>query len=443
MLRMPLVAAALLCCCAVDAAWAQPESSTRHVIVIEIDGIIQPITAEYFTDAIDQADTTGAELIVLVLRTPGGLLDSTRTMVSRMITSRAPVVVFVGPSGARAASAGFILLEAADVAAMAPGTHAGAAHPVSGSGEKMDDATSQKAASDAAAYVRTLAEARGRNVALAADAVLQSRAFTDRESLDANPPLIDLDVKDVDELLMQLDGRTIKRFDGRTTTVHTKDAEIRRVDMTGRQRFLSFIAHPQVSYILMTLGLLGLTIELWNPGLIAPGVAGGVCLLLAFFAFQILPVNMAGLLLVVFGIALLFLELKVPSFGALGVGGAVSLILGSLMLTDVVPGVRVGLGIVLPPAIGFVAIFLFLGRLALRAQRRPPVTGAQALVGQLARVRTPLLPDEPGFVDLRGEIWRAVSLVPLPPGHPVRVTRIDGLTLTVEPAELTTSKGAD
>jgi membrane-bound serine protease (ClpP class) len=307
----------------------------------------------------------------------------------------------------------------------------------------MDDTTSQKAASDVAAYVRTLAEARGRNVSLAADAVLQSRAFTDREALDASPPLIDLTAKDVDDILMRLDGRTIKRFDGRSTTVHTKDAEVRRRDMTRRQQFLSAIAHPQVSYILMTLGLLGLTVELWNPGLIAPGVVGGLCLLLAFFAFQILPVNMAGVLLVVFGIALLVLELKVPSFGALGVGGAVSLILGSVMLTDVVPGVRVGLGVILPAAIGFAVVFLFLGRLAVRAQMRPPVTGAQTLVGQFARARTPLLPDQPGLVDLRGEIWRAVSPVPLIPGQPVRVARVDGLTLTVEPADLISPKGAD
>ena len=441
--RTWFVAAALLLCGIVDAGRAQPQSPAGQVIVTEIDGIIQPITAEYFTDAIDEADTSSAELVILVLRTPGGLLDSTRDMVSRMITSRAPVVVFVGPSGARAASAGFILLMAADVAVMAPATHAGAAHPVSGSGEKMDDTTSQKAASDAAAYVRSIADARGRNVGLAGEAVLQSRAFTDREALDAMPPLIDISAKDLDDVLRQLDGRTIKRFDGRSTTVSTRSANVRRIEMTRRQRFLSAIAHPQVSYILMTLGLLGLTVELWNPGLIAPGVVGAVCLLLAFFAFQILPVSMVGLLLVVLGIALLLLELKVPSFGALGIGGAISLVMGSVMLTDVVPGVRVGLGIIVPTAIGFAVVFLFLGRLALRAHRQPPVTGAQALVGHLARVRTPLLPNEPGLVDLRGEIWRAISLVPLPPGHPVRVSRVDGLTLTVEPADLTAPKGAD
>jgi len=444
MRRASLVVAAVLLCCIAGPVRAQPAASARpHVIVTEIDGIIQPITAEYFTDAIDRADTSGADLVVLVLRTPGGLLDSTRAMVSRMITSRAPVVVFVGPSGGRAASAGFILLIAADVAVMAPGTHAGAAHPVSGSGEKMDDTTSQKAASDAAAYVRTLAEARRRNVTLSAQAVIESRAFTDHEALDAKPPLVDLSAKDVPDILQQLDGRMITRFDGRSTLVQTRDADVQRIEMTWRQRFLSAIAHPQVAYILMTLGVLGLTVELWNPGLVAPGVVGGLCLLLAFFAFQILPVSTAGVLLVIFGLALLVLELKVPSFGALGIGGAVSLVIGSVMMTDVVPGVRVGLGLVAPVAIGLAAVFLFLGRLALTAQRRPAVMGNAALVGQVGRVRTPLVPNEAGHVDLRGEIWRALSPVPLPPGHPVRVMRVNGLTLTVEPADQTPRKGDD
>src|SRR5262245_14924251 len=210
-----------------------------------VDGIIHPVSAEYLTEIIDQADTSGADIVVIVLRTPGGLLDSTRTIVSRMITSRAPVAVIVSPSGSRAASAGFVLMMAADVAAMAPGTHIGAAHPVSGTGETMDETTSQKAASDAAAYVRSLAEARGRNVMLAADAVLESRAFTDREALQASPPLIDIVAADVPDLLRQLDGRTIKRFDGRPVTLRTADAEVRTIDMTLRQRFLGAIAHPQ------------------------------------------------------------------------------------------------------------------------------------------------------------------------------------------------------
>src|SRR5688500_16690582 len=314
------------------------------VLVAELDGIVHPISAEYLTETIDEADTSGAAAVVFVLRTPGGLLDSTRTIVSRMITSRAPVVVFVGPPGARAASAGFILTLAADVAVMAPGTHIGAAHPVSGSGEDVNETMASKAASDTAAYARSLAAARGRNVPFSEEAVLKSRSFTDREALAAAPPLIDLVSADVDRILDELDGRMIRRFDGRAAQLNTANAEIRRVTMTWRQRFLSAIAHPQVAYLLMTLGILGLTVELWNPGAVIPGVVGGLALLLAFFAFQIVPVGTTGLLLIVFGIALLILELKVPSFGVLGIGGTVALMIGSIMATREVPGVRIQLG---------------------------------------------------------------------------------------------------
>ena len=275
---------------------AQPRSAGRPlVLVAELDGIIHPVSAEYLTGVIDQADTSGADLVVIILRTPGGLLESTRTIVSRMITSRAPVAVLVAPSGARAASAGFVITIAADIAAMAPGTHIGAAHPVSGGGQSMDETMSQKAASDTAAYVRSLAEARGRNVTRAEEAVFQSRAFTDREALEAMPPLIDLSAADLNDLLQRLDGRSLTRFDGRATTLRTGGAEVRRIEMTRRQQFPGAIAHPQIAYILMSLGILGLTVELWSPGAILPGVAGGVCLLLAFFAFQILPVNTIGL----------------------------------------------------------------------------------------------------------------------------------------------------
>jgi membrane-bound serine protease (ClpP class) len=437
-----LLLAALLLSGLATPAWTQPADPVRPVVVVaEIDGIIHPVTAEYLSNAIDEADASGAELVVLVLRTPGGLLESTRTMVSRMITSRAPVVVFVGPAGGRAASAGFILLMAADVAVMAPGTHSGAAHPVSGDGASMDETMSEKAASDAAAYVRSIAEARGRNIELAAEAVIESRAFTDSEALAADPPLVDFTAAGIPEILDRLDGREVTRFDGRTTTVRTANAEIRRVEMTRRQWFLSAIAHPQVAYLLMTLGLLGLTVELWNPGLVAPGVAGGLCLLLAFFAFQILPVDTAGLLLVVFGILLLGLELAIPSFGALGVGGTISLVIGSVMLTDTVPGVSVSLGIVAPVALAFAAVFLLLGRLALRAFKQAPATGAEALVGAIARARTALAPGAPGQVDLHGENWTAVSPTAVEPGGAVRVARINGLTLTVEPAD--PIKGAD
>ena len=407
-----------------------------------VDGIIHPVSAEYVTEIIDQADTSGADIVVLVLRTPGGLLDSTRTIVSRMITSRAPVAVIVSPSGSRAASAGFVLMMAADVAAMAPGTHIGAAHPVSGTGETMDETTSQKAASDAAAYVRSLAEARGRNVMLAADAVLESRAFTDREALQASPPLIDIVATDVPDLLRQLDGRTIRRFDGRPVTLRIADAEVREIDMSLRQRFLGAIAHPQIAYFLLTLGMLGLTIELWNPGAIIPGVAGGICLLLAFFAFQILPVNVTGLLLVVLGIGFLLLELKIPSFGALGVGGAISLVVGSIMLTrGAVPGIEVNIGAIVAVAIGFSALFLFLGRLALRAQRLKPVTGVEGMVGLQGSARDAIEPGAPGYVDVHGELWRASSSTSIARNQTVRVTGVDGLTLIVEPSSAGAREG--
>jgi len=415
---------------------AQPDAERPRAIVAEFDGIIHPVSAEYLTDTIDLADTTGADVIVFILRTPGGLLDSTRTIVSRMITSRAPVVVFVGPSGARAASAGFILTIAADVAVMAPGTHIGAAHPVSGSGEAMDDTTAKKAASDTAAYARSLAQARGRNVMQSAEAVLESRAFTDREALEADPPLIDFTAGDVDDLLRQLDGRTIRRFDGRTMTIDTSEAEIVRVDMTRRQRLLSAIAHPQIAYLLLTLGALGLTIELWNPGAIVPGVVGGLSLLLAFFALQILPVDTTGLLLILFGIGLLIVELKVPSFGVLGIGGIVSLLVGSIMLTREIPGLpgmTVSLTVVVPVVLGLGAIFLFLGRLALKAQAQLPATGAEGMVGEEGCARTPIAPNVPGQVDVHGEIWRAFSHEPLPAGARVRVVEVNGLTLLVEP----------
>jgi membrane-bound serine protease (ClpP class) len=444
MARVVLAAAALVLASGSGAPAQAPADARPLALVAEFDGIIHPISAEYLTAVIDDADTSGAEIVIFVLRTPGGLLESTRTIVSRMITSRAPVAILVAPSGARAASAGFVLMMAADIAAMAPGTHIGAAHPVSGTGENMDETMSKKAASDAAAYVRSLAEARGRNVMLAADAVIESRAFTDREAMMASPPLVEFSAKDTDDLLRQLDGKTIKRFDGRPATLHTANAEVRRIEMSRRQQFLGAIAHPQIAYMLLTLGMLGLTIELWSPGAILPGVAGGLCLLLAFFAFQILPVNTIGLLLILFGLALLILELKIPSFGALGIGGTVSLVIGSIMLTrDVIPGVPVGLGFIVPAALGISAITLFLGRLALRAQRQQSVTGIEGMIGAGGRARTDIGPDAAGQVDIHGEIWRAQSATHIAAGQPVRVTAVNGLTLSVEAAGAPVGEGAD
>jgi membrane-bound serine protease (ClpP class) len=424
-------------------AFAQSSGQTRpSAIVAELDGIVHPVSADYLTNVIDESDASGAAVVVFVLRTPGGLLDSKRTIVSRMITSRAPVVVFVGPSGARAASAGFIIALAADVTAMAPGTHIGAAHPVSAGGQQDDEVMQSKAASDTAAYARSLAQARGRNVELSAEAVLKSRAFTEREALDAKPPLIDLVAADLDTLLRELKGRTIRRFDGRAAVLPAEELEVRRIEMTWRQRFLSAIAHPQVAYILMTLGLLGITVELWNPGAVVPGVIGVLSLLLAFFAFQVIPIATTGLLLIVFGIALLLAELAVPSFGVLGVGGTVALVIGSIMATRQVPGIQVRLGAIVPVALALAAAILLLGRLALQAQRRAPQVGAETMIGDVGRTRAPLAADTPGQIDVRGEIWRAVSRTPLPAGARVRIVAMDGLTLLVEPLDDRQLEGA-
>jgi membrane-bound serine protease (ClpP class) len=410
-------------------------AGTPLVVVAEVDAIIHPVSAGYITSAIARADSAGASLVVIVLRTPGGLVDSTREIVSKMIAARTPVAVFVAPSGARAASAGFILTIAADIAAMAPGTAIGAAHPVSGDGTSGDETMAKKAASDVAAYVRSLADKRGRNVTLAEQAVLESRAFTDQEALAAKPPLIDLVAPDLAQLLDRLDGREVVHFDGRKTTLRTANARIDRVEMTWRERILSAVAHPQVAYLLFSLGTLGLTIELWNPGSILPGVVGGICLLLAFFAFQILPVNYAGLLLILFGLVLLILEIKVTSFGLLAVGGLLSLIFGSLMLFDSsLPELQIGLRFVLPLVLGFSAVVLFLVRLAVDAQRRRATTGIQGMIGERGRAMTAIGPGLSGRVAAHGEIWQAVSSHPVAAGDEIEVLAVEGLKLHVRAA---------
>lgn len=397
-----------------------------------VDALIHPVSAEFIIDTIDRADRDGASLVILTLRTPGGLLDSTNTIVSRMLAAKTPVAVFVGPSGTRAASAGFLITIAADVAAMAPGTHIGAAHPVQGGGEKLDETMAKKMASDVAASARTWASGRGRNAELADEAVRESRSFTEVEALNATPPLIDLVVKDVPDLIAKLEGRTIRRFDGRSVVLKTAGARVVNIEMNWRQRLLSALAHPNIAYLLLSLGMLGLTIELWNPGSILPGVAGGVCLLLAFFTFQVLPVSYAGILLILFGVALLILEVKVTSHGVLSIGGIVSLFFGSMMLIDSsAPELQVSLSVILPVVIGLSAILFGLVRLGIAAQRRRPTTGDAGMVGESGRVLTAIAPDRPGRVATHGEIWTAKSAEAIPEGDEVFVTGVEGLTLHV------------
>jgi membrane-bound serine protease (ClpP class) len=420
---------------AASAAAAAGASADRAPVVETalVDGIIHPVTSEFMRSAIAKADAEGAALIVFTLHTPGGLLDSTRDINNAIIAAKTPVAVFVGPAGNRAASAGFLITMAADVAAMAPGTHIGAAHPVAGNGEKIDDTMAKKMASDTAAYARTIAAQRGRSVDLVEKAVTESRSFTEQEAKSATPPLIDIIAADVPDLLRQLDGRTVKRFNGSSVTLKLAGADVRTIEMTTAQRVLSAIAHPQIAYLLLTLGTLGLTIELWSPGAILPGVAGGICLLLAFFALQVLPVSYAGLLLMMLGFVLLILEVKVTSHGLLAVGGIASLLFGSLMLIDSpLPEMQIGLRLIVPVTLSLSGILLFLVTIGLRAQAQPSTTGESGMLLAAGQALTPIEPGGTGRVATHGEIWTATAAESIHQGDAVVVTGVNGLTLTVK-----------
>jgi membrane-bound serine protease (ClpP class) len=400
-----------------------------------VDGIIHPVSSEFMRSAIARADADGAALIIFTLHTPGGLLDSTRDINNAIIAAKTPVAVFVGPAGNRAASAGFLITMAADIAAMAPGTHIGAAHPVAGNGEKIDDVMAKKMSSDTAAYARTIAAQRGRNVPLVEQAVVESRSFTEQEAIGATPPLIDVIATDVPDLIKKLDGRKVRRFNGDTVTLKLANADVRNMEMTFAQRVLNAIAHPQIAYLLLTLGTLGLTIELWSPGAVVPGVAGGICLLLAFFALQVLPVSYAGVMLILLGFVLLILEVKVTSHGVLAVGGISSLFLGSLMLIDSpLPELQIGLRLIVPMTATLAGILLFLVALGVKAQGQPSVTGESGMLHAPGEALTPIEPGGTGRVAAHGEIWNATASEPVQAGDRVVITGINGLLLTVKRA---------
>jgi membrane-bound serine protease (ClpP class) len=415
----PLLAAAL--------AAAPSAALAADIPVVELDGIVHAVSARHVISAIEAADAAGAPLVVLRLDTPGGLDTSMRQIVDRMLNCRTPVAVFVGPSGARAASAGFIITVAADVAAMAPGTNIGAAHPVAGIGQ-MDEVMSKKVANDAAAYIRGKAARRGRNVEMAEKAVLESRSFTDREALDLK--LVDLVVKDVDELLRSLDGREITRFDGSKATLRLGGHAAREVKMDWRQAILSAIASPQVLFLLLMGALAGIGAELSHPGALFPGLLGVTCLILFLWASQVIPVNWAGVLLVVLAIFMFAAEVKVASFGLLTLGGIIAMILGAMMLVDSPAAeMRVPVRMLLPVAAVTAAGTILLVRLVVAAQRRKPVTGSEGLVGRAGVAETDLRPD--GWVRVMGERWRAVAGDEVPAGAPVTVVALEGLTLRV------------
>lgn len=413
------------------AAWALPMlvagPAPAAIPIVELDGVVHAVSAGHVVSAIRRADAAAAPLVVLRVNTPGGLDSSMRQIVDAMLSARTPVVVFVGPSGARAASAGFVIAMASDVAAMAPGTNLGAAHPVSGLGP-MDEVMSKKVAQDAAAYVRGKAERRGRNVEMAEKAVLESRSFTEHEALDLK--LIELVANDVPDLLRALDGRTVRRFDGTSVTLSLAGVATRLVPMTWREKVLSAIARPELLFLLLLGALAGIGAEMSHPGALFPGIVGAFCLILFLFASQVLPVNGAGVLLMVLAVALFAAEVKVASYGLLTVAGVAAMILGGMMLVDSdAPAVRVPLSIVLPGAVAIAVGAAAIVRLVVGAQRLRPTTGAEGLSGRVAVAEEPLHPA--GWVRVAGERWRATADRPVAAGERVTIVAVEGLALRV------------
>lgn len=404
--------------------------ASADIVKAKVDGTIHPITDEYIGRAIDMAREQKADAILIEIRTPGGLSDSTRGIVEKMLASPVPVIVYVSPSGGRAASAGFFILQAADVAAMAPGTNTGAAHPVMIGGGKLDDVMKAKVENDSAAWMRSVVSKRGRNVELAESAVRESKSWTEVEAL--NNKLIDLIASSEQDLLKQLDGREIKRFDGSTTKLHVANKPINEVPMSIKQRILGWMMDPNITFLILAVGALALYAEFNNPGAILPGVVGLIFILLAVFALNLLPTRYAAFTLILAAFILFALEAKFTSHGILGVGGVVALTLGGLLLVDgPIPEMRVKLWTALGVSIPLGIITVFLMTIALQARRNKVVTGTQGMVGEIGVARTALNPE--GKVFVHGELWDARSSQPISIGDSVVVTAIEGLRLEVAP----------
>ena len=405
-------------------------SVRADVLELKLEDQITPASAEVITSAIAQAEREGASALIITLNTAGGLDTSMREIISRMDSSRVPIIIYVAPSGARAASAGFIILIAADVAAMAPGTATGAAHPVMADGRDLDKTMSEKIVNDAAAFLRSHAEKRGRDPQMAESAIRESKSFTEREALDKH--LIEIVARDEQDLLSQLEGRTITRVDGSQTVLHTADERLVAITPSIRQRLLMALADPRIAFILFAIGALCVYFEFQHPGAIVPGVVGTLSVVLALYGFHMLPINLLGVVLILVAIGLFVLEAKVGGFGILGLGGIAAAVVGSLVLIDVPnPELRLPLKLVLAVVIPFGVIFTFVLRLAIRARRAKVTTGSSGMIGLIGKAETAIAPE--GTIFVRGELWKARSKMPITPGESVRVTGMDGLTLDVEP----------
>ena len=402
------------------------------VFLISVKSIINPATAKFITDSIDEAVKQGGQCLIIQLDTPGGLMDSMKSIIDKILTSTIPIVVYVAPRGARAASAGVFITYSAHIAVMAPVTHIGAAHPVSvGSQGKEDKTMTDKVVNDAVSYIKTIAKSRGRNVNWAEKAVRTSVSITEEEALKLN--VIDFVSPDLDDLLARIDGKVIK-LDAGSRTLNTKGVKPKNLEMSWRDRLLDTISNPTIAYILLMLGIYGIFFELSNPGAILPGVVGGIFIILAFFALQMLPVNYAGLALILFAIILFIAEIKVISHGILTIGGIVSLVIGSLMLFQAPdPALRVSWRVMIP-AVAIVSLFFVtVIAIAVKAQLRRPLGGREGLMGVEGRAATDVGGE--GKVLIRGEYWDAVSDVPVAKGAKVRVIGVEHLKVRIEPIE--------
>lgn len=405
--------------------------ASAEIVTVKIEGTIHPISDEYIGRAIDHATKIKADALLIELSTPGGLADSTRDIVARILASPVPVIAYVAPSGARAASAGFFILQAADVAAMAPGTNTGAAHPVSIGGGKVDDVMAKKIENDTAAFMRAYVAKRGRNVELAESAVRESKSWTDQEALKER--LIDVVASSHEDLFRQLQGRTVTRFQGEKVTLNLVGKAEQPFEMTVKQRILGYLMNPNVAFILFAIGMLALYAEFNNPGAVIPGVVGLIFILLTIFAFNLLPIRYAGVVMILAAFALFVLDAKFGTHGILTVGGIALMTIGALLLVDSpVPEMRVGLVTALTVSVPIGLITAFLVGIALRARRNKIQTGVQGLIGETGIARTPLVPE--GRIVVHGELWNAVSSADVQEGEPVVIRAVDGLKLRVEPA---------
>lgn len=426
--RGPVLAAVLLS--GILASAFAPAAAAPVVVRVNLDDTVEPITAEYVTRGIGYANQIHASALLLELSTPGGLDTSMREIISAIEASRVPVITYVAPSGHRAASAGFFILLSGDLAVMAPGTNTGAAHPVLMGGEDIGKTMAGKIENDASAYIRSIADKRGRNSKLAEEGVRESKSFTEKEALDGK--LIDAIANQPQDIFARFDGKTIKRFDDSSTTLQLAGAVIEPYEMSARERFLSRIADPNIAFLLGAIGVLCLYLEFNHPGMVAPGVVGAIALVLALYAFHLLPINYAGVLLILVALALFVLEAQTPTHGALAVGGVVAMVVGSLILIDSpFPGAGIRLSTSLSVTLPLAVIMVFLLRVALAARRQKVVTGDAGMIDSVGTAQTDLEPR--GKIFVHGEIWEARASGKILKGERVRVRAVDGLTLVVEP----------